>query len=358
LPKRKRTPKNKIHKSNNNSRSADNCPAIIFYFRAVINPYPLVPMTFEIFKQQFGDLTEYIIQDKETGNRCVVLPELGGVVRQLSLRKDLTLYSVIKTPPTPQTLKEDTKSASELLFPFASRIPDGKYKFLGRDYQLVRNETGGENAIHGLVRKHIFKLEEQVIHSDFASVKLSFVIDQPDGYPFEVKFSVKYSLYATGNFKLTYLAENQGSDPCPIMFGWHPYFMLGNEDADAWKINIPSNEIVIFDERMIPAGVSPFVRELPMLLYRSELDNCFIIKPELKSAVTELISDNQHVTLRIEQETGDGKFNYLVLYTPPSRDCIAIEPLTGNVNAFNNGEGLNILAPGKSVNGSVRVSLT
>ncbi|MCE7039817.1 aldose 1-epimerase [Dyadobacter sp. CY312] len=314
-------------------------------------------MSFEIFKQQFGELTEYIIQEKETGNRCVILPELGGIVRQLSLRKGLTLYSVLKTPPTPQTLKEDSKSASELLFPFASRIPDGKYKFLGKDYQLNKNESGGLNAIHGLVRKQIFKLEEQIVHADFASLRLSFQLSEQEGYPFEVKFSVTYSLHSDGRFNLTYHAENLGSEPCPVMFGWHPYFMLGNEDLDAWKINIPSTKIVTFDDNMIPTGVSPFTQELPMLMYRRELDNCFIIDSESQTAVTELISDNQHVTLRIEQETGEGKFNYLVLYTPPSRDCVAIEPLTGNVNAFNNEEGLNILAQGRAISGTINVSL-
>ena len=314
-------------------------------------------MSFEILKQQFGELTEYIIQEKETGNRCVILPELGGMVRQLSLRKDLTLFSVIKTPPTPQTLKEDSKSASELLFPFASRIPDGKYKFLGKEYQLNKNETGGLNAIHGLVRKQIFTLEEQIVHADHASIRLSYVLNEQVGYPFDVKFSVIYSLHADGRFDLSYQAENLGSTPCPVMFGWHPYFMLGNEDLDAWKISIPSKEIVTFNDNMIPIGTAPFTQESPMLLYRSELDNCFIINFNSHTAITDLISDNQHVTVRVEQETGEGKFNYLVLYTPPSRDCVAIEPLTGNVNAFNNGEGLNILSEGKSVGGKITVSL-
>lgn len=315
-------------------------------------------MSFEIFKQQFGDLTEFVIQEKETGNRCVIIPELGGIVRQLSLRKELTLFSVIKTPPTPHTLLEDTKSASELLFPFASRIPNGKYHFLGKDYQLEKNETGGRNAIHGLVRKHVFKLEEQYIHADNAGLKLSYHLDNPEGYPFNVLFSVTYQLDHTGTFSLTYEAVNKGHEACPIMFGWHPYFILGNEDTDAWKINIPSNEIVKFDSNMIPVGKAPFTHEQPMHLLRKELDNCFVVNEEASHAITELISDNQHVTLQVKQETGDRKFNYLVLYTPPSRDCVAIEPLTGNVDSFNNGEGLNILTAGKKIDGRVTVRLT
>jgi len=314
-------------------------------------------MSFEIFKQEFGELTEYVIQESTSGNRIVIIPELGGIVRQISLRKNLTLFSVLKTPPTPQTLIEDTQSASGLLFPFASRIPEGKYKFFGKEYQLEQNEPGTTNAIHGLVRKQHFRLEEQSAHSDQASIKLSFSLKDIEGYPFEVSFSVLYTLHLDGRFVLTYEAKNTGNEPCPVMFGWHPYFHLGHETADAWKISIPSDHIVDFDDNMIPVGTKPFTNDQPMLLYRKVLDNCFIVKTDSDTAVTDLISENQHVTLRIEQETGQSKFNYLVVYTPPAKDCVAIEPLTGNVNAFNNGEGLNVLAPGNSLSGNITVKL-
>lgn len=314
-------------------------------------------MSFEIFKQQFGDLTEYVIHEKSTENRCVVIPELGGIVRQLSLRKGLTLFSVLKTPPTPNALVADTKSASELLFPFASRIPEGKYKFLGKDYQLVKNEDGGLNAIHGLVRKNHFHLDEQAIHDDRAYIQLSYTIDKPDGYPFEIHFSVRYTLHADGRFELKYEAKNNGQAPAPAMFGWHPYWALGNEDVEAWKIDIPSKKLVTFNDNLIPIGTEAFNMEMPALLHRKEFDNAFVLDASESHAVTELISKNQDVTLRIQQETGEGKFNYLVVYTPPARDCVAIEPLTANVDAFNTGEGLNILAPGHSIDGQVTVSL-
>lgn len=315
-------------------------------------------MSFDIFQQQFGDLTEIIIQDSETGNRCTVIPALGGIVRQLSLRKEITLFSLLKTPPTPTSLLEDTKSASELLFPFASRIPDGKYKFLGKSYQLEKNETGNVNAIHGLVRKQEFQVADQQIEADHASLTLSYKIEESEGYPFTINFSVVYTLHADGRFTLRYEAVNIGSEPAPVMFGWHPYFVLGNEDADAWKMNIPSNEIVDFNNNQIPVGRKPFLVDRPTKLYQKAFDNCFVVESSANDvALTELISENQQVTLQIHQETGEGKFNYLVIYTPPARDCVAIEPLTANVDAFNSGEGLNILASGGKINGSITLNL-
>jgi aldose 1-epimerase len=63
------------------------------------------------------------------------------------------------------------------------------------------------------------------------------------------------------------------------------------------------------------------------------------------------------VRLIIGQQTGPGKLNYLVCYTPGRRDSVAIEPQTSNVNAFNNGEGLAVLDPGDALSGSMWVRL-
>ncbi|MCY7409991.1 MAG: hypothetical protein LH473_06945, partial [Chitinophagales bacterium] len=74
-------------------------------------------------------------------------------------------------------------------------------------------------------------------------------------------------------------------------------------------------------------------------------------------AETVLASRNTGVRLIVGQQTGPGKLNYLVCYTPSNRDSIAIEPLTANVDAFNNGEGLTILQPGETLSGSMWVRL-
>jgi aldose 1-epimerase len=44
--------------------------------------------------------------------------------------------------------------------------------------------------------------------------------------------------------------------------------------------------------------------------------------------------------LRYWQEVGESGFPYVQLFTPPHRTCLAIEPMTCNIDAFNNGEGL------------------
>ncbi|MCJ7554163.1 MAG: hypothetical protein MUO34_09805, partial [Ignavibacteriaceae bacterium] len=55
----------------------------------------------------------------------------------------------------------------------------------------------------------------------------------------------------------------------------------------------------------------------------------------------------QDIRLVTWQDAGEQKYNYLQIYIPPERKSISIEPMTSNVNSFNNGEGLLILEPGK-----------
>ena len=43
------------------------------------------------------------------------------------------------------------------------------------------------------------------------------------------------------------------------------------------------------------------------------------------------------------QDAQKDQFLYTVVYIPPARDRIAIEPMTGNTDAFNSDDGLIIL---------------
>ena len=58
------------------------------------------------------------------------------------------------------------------------------------------------------------------------------------------------------------------------------------------------------------------------------------------------------------QETGTNKYNFLQVYIPPSREMIALEPMTSNIDAFNNKDHLIILEPGKKWSASFGFYLT
>ncbi|GAA4397102.1 aldose 1-epimerase [Nibrella viscosa] len=333
-------------------------------------------MPFEIFHRQFGLMVEYVLHNTQTGEYAVIVPAHGAMVRGLVLRKEKELISLIDAPASEQALVADETYASALLFPFPSRIRHGIYFFEGESYTLPMNEASRDNAIHGFVAGKPFELFDQQVTGHAASLTLRYLHHGPaedlyTGYPFPFELRVTYTLEsAPGSpsvFYVRYQVQNLSlSRSCPVAFGWHPYFTFNDEPVDDLTIHIPSQTAVSLDENMLPDGIEPFnlsgstggVTIPAIRLHDRELDNVFVVDPAAGSVETVLSSARHKASLHVWQETGPGKFNYLVVFTPPARNRIAIEPLTGNVNAFNNQEGLIVLAPNEVAEGTIKVWLS
>ena len=99
---------------------------------------------------------------------------------------------------------------------------------------------------------------------------------------------------------------------------------------------------------MIPTGKRYDYEEFTQMkkIGVSVLDNCFALKYPAEKAVFQLKS--QVGTLQYWQESSPGKYPYVQLFPPPYRKSLAIEPMTCNVDAFNNHDNLICLNPGES----------
>lgn len=322
-------------------------------------------MPIKISTQSFGTFTEYIIQNQETGEGFTVLPEHGGIIRRLVLRKpkdqsaNSGLVSLLKVAEVPEALLADETYASALLSPFPSRIKNGIYTFEGQEYALVFNDFGQDCSIHGFVHPNGFTVVSQEITS--ASATLTLAYNYPGtlhGYPFPYQLAVSYTLTLSEDtssvVSMRYTATNTGPTRCPMAFGWHPYFSLNEEEIDELSIELPTQTAIILDKDLMPVGQEPFDAHAPITLRDRQLDNAFLVDQHAQGVETILRSVSQGVALHIRQ---DSSFPYLVVYTPERRNSIAIEPLTANVDSFNNKEGLMVLAPGQSMSGVINVFL-
>jgi len=326
-------------------------------------------MPFTITTQPFGPMaedttpiTEYFIRNTETNEGFSVLPEMGGMLHRLFLRKGQELYSVLKSPDSPQALLADESYSSALLFPFPSRVRHGIYTFDGEAYALRMNEFRHENALHGFVYNQPFQVvnqEEGPTHASL-TVRYDYAGDQP-GYPFPFSLAVLYGLdrpegSASSVLHVTFSAVNTGSTRCPVAFGWHPYFTLSEEPIDHLRMTLPSSTAITLNDNLLPVGQEPFTNADDISLHERTFDTPFLVDfGDRDYAETRIWSPRFDTTLRIAQ---DKSFPYLVVFTPPRRDSIAIEPLTANVNSFNTGEGLRILGPGESASGKIWVALS
>ena len=342
-------------------------------------------MPFQITTQPFGPLptgtaplTEYLLEHTETGEFITVIPEFGGILRRLVLRKGRNLFALLKAPESPQALLADEGYASALLYPFPGRIRHGIYTFDGEAYTLPMNEVSHYNALHGLVQGRAFAVASQDVTPTHARLVLR--CDYPGdvaGYPFPFALTMTYELGRADSLpvgsdpsgdrmcalRVSYSARNVGQVRCPAAFGWHPYFMLNAEPTDDLMLSLPARTPIALDENLLPTGQLPRQNAETISLRDRQLNTPFLIEPTGVSASgqpfaeTVLTSAKTGVRLIVGQPTGVGGLDYLVCYTPPRRDSVAIEPQTAGINAFNNGDGLTILEPGGTLSGTVWVRL-
>ena len=109
--------------------------------------------------------------------------------------------------------------------------------------------------------------------------------------------------------------------------------------------------LILVDENLIPTGErKPYPKfSNSSLIGNTCLDNCFYLKSKENKHWIEIYDPQQDIRLVTWQDAGEQKYNYLQIYIPPERKSISIEPMTSNINSFNNGEGLLILEPGKNL---------
>ena len=120
---------------------------------------------------------------------------------------------------------------SSILFPFANRIKNGKYRFMGENYNLECNETAGNNALHGLVYNKKFSLVEQNCHSKSALVRLSYNEVEPHpGFIFLFTIDLIYKI-SLNTITLEIKITNTDRIPFPFTIGWHPYFVMNDTQS-------------------------------------------------------------------------------------------------------------------------------
>jgi len=293
-----------------------------------------------------------------------IIPALGAMVRQISLRPDSPLpraygpfgmQPILAPDPDEASLIANADFRGRHLFPFNDRIPDGNYSFAGSSYQLPKND--GRDALHGLVHSVPFELDELYSTSERAEARLHV---EPEryvcaGYPFALSLSVRFILSREG-FRIEYVVGNRGQGTAPFSLGWHPYFSLGGL-ADSWRLRADSARWVPVDERLVPTGATAAVAKSPFdfrsgrPLDHPALDVALVAS---RSGRYEL-SGGEH---RLSLSYDPALFRYLQLYLPPDRRSIAIEPVTAATNAFNlPGFGLRTIDPGETIGGFVGVAM-
>jgi aldose 1-epimerase len=315
---------------------------------------------FKIVKEKFGAFTQIHLENPASGESVSFIPDYSASINALVLRKGIHLHPIVYGCSDYEVLTDlgKRKFMGSKLFPFPNRIKDGIYSFNHEQYQLPINYPEEGHAIHGLVLEKCFEVVNEIATEEEALVSVQYDYNGSiSGYPFPYSLTIDFILNVEG-FTCTSSVKNTSQNTIPVADGWHPYFTLHGL-LNNFLLTIPSAELVEIDERMIPTGTL-----LTNAKYRKgakigeeAFDTCFAVAPQEGIAELELTNTISDITLVMWQETGKNKYNYIQIYTPPSRDFIAIEPMTCQPDAFNNGQGLILLEPEASVDFSFGIKL-
>lgn len=236
-------------------------------------------------------------------------------------------------------LEYNNTYASSILFPFANRIKDGEYTYEGVNYKFDCNEVEPNNALHGLVFDQTFELIDSNVSEEQASVVFSYTTSVKNkAFPYLFKIEVAYTLTRNA-IDIAVKVNNEDTKTFPFTIGWHPYFL--SNDLYNSTLDFATSKEFQFDERMITDGEELKEVKLPFEIKDKQLDNCYA----LTSGTIVFNTPKYKMTI-----DSSGQENYFQMYTPPKPNTIALEPVTGISNSFNNQVGLQELKSGEEYN--------
>jgi aldose 1-epimerase len=293
--------------------------------------------------EAFGAFTKHILRSEKSGHQLCLLPEYGAIVLDLQLGG----VAVLDGYQTPQEVIQNNWAKNTVLYPFPNRLKDGSYQWDGQLYRFFINESLTHTALHGFGQDKPMKITALETEEQAANITCLYTdYGTQEGYPFRFSVEISFHLSDKSGLNVELTLRNHDEQAIPAGLGWHPYFSLGAK-ADVYRMQLPPCRLVGNDERMLPTGKSYEYDEFSHLnpIGITVLDNCFELPGNEGRA--EAILQGEKGTLHYWQETGVGKCNYLQVFIPPARHCVALEPMTCAPDAFNNGLGLAKLAPGE-----------
>ena len=259
-----------------------------------------------------------------------------------------------------------TRSGHPVLFPFPNRLRDGRFTFEGRTYQLPLNESTGRHAIHGFTPRNPWRVAAVEVGTNAAAITGQFRLSEDlpaarDLWPADCSLTLTYRLTPTA-LRVEAVVENPDAGPLPFGLGYHPYFCVPTAPgaaADDMVLHAPAGVLWEADAG-IPTGrtlpvPSEFNFSAPRRVAEGTLDTLLGELPAVRGAAPGLLATVAalgHATAAgVLTVHMDPSFRELLLFVPPHRKAVAVEPYTcasdaPNLAARGIDSGWRVLPPG------------
>jgi aldose 1-epimerase len=309
-----------------------------------------------------------ILNDLRAGSEARVLPGFGFNCYRFQAVIDEKPYEILHSEPGFEDGQgKPSHNGVPVLFPFPNRIRQGRFTFAGKNYTLPAGDPLG-NAIHGFVIERPWRVTgrgdldgkgqwiEGTFHAGADAPELLRL------WPADFRISLRYTL--RGNeLACRIRIDNPDDKPLPFGFGTHPYFRLPLSEAGdegRCRVYAPASAQWVLED-FLPTGE---VRPVPDA--KDLRDGRLLSELRLDDVFSELAFQNGRATCRLVDEVArvevvqefDRFFRELVIYNPPHRRSISLEPYTCTTDAINLHSrgvdaGLRVLQPGEEATGEI-----
>lgn len=265
---------------------------------------------------------QYVLTDEAAGTTLTVTPERGGMITGFTLNGEEYIWT--RRPNFSECNRP--RFGVPVLFPSCSNPDNGVHIFNGKAYPM---ETHG---LADLCEWTLKCVEPTGVTLELEATPLTKYL-----YPFDFDLQITYGLAGKTAF-ITLIVINQGSEPMPFSFGYHPYFIaskLENVDFDI-KCATCSED---------PKGEQPAAPDKITLTRKQGTDNSLRLLTGVKFPMSFTDKGNGHkVTVN-----ADGHFTNGVLWQQDAESFVCMEPWNGWANSVNEEGKHEVLPAGEAL---------
>lgn len=288
--------------------------------------------------------------------RVELAPAVGGAIAQFTFRG----ADVMRPVSAEARAAGNARGyACYPLVPYSNRIANAQLVFAERAHDLLRNFGDHPHSIHGVGWQRPWRV---VAHDDANALLMlehSATGSDAGAWPWPFRVTQSFALAAddagaTLSARIT--LANAGGAPFPFGLGFHPFFPR----TAATELGFRADAVWETDGTQLPTKRVPVPGawrfDPPRAIGDVALDHVFTGwdgMATLRDSVRRLA-----VTIAADRAAG-----FLVVYIPPGRDFLAVEPVTHMTDAFNHaareeaGTGARVVGAGAAFSCTMRISV-
>jgi aldose 1-epimerase len=255
-------------------------------------------------------------------------------------------------PRTITQFRGGAATAVPPVHPWANRLGCWSYEACGTRVDLAGLDLPTDPnglPIHG----NLFGTSFDVVRREASRLTAHFDYgahaEKLRAFPFPHVLTIDARLDADRGLTVRTAVRATGATPVPVSFGWHPYLRLPHGGRAGWELRWPECEHVEVDDRLIPTGTRIAQPAERAPIGRRTFDDHYALGPDRTFSVA---AEGRTLTLEF-----DANYPFALLFAPPKRQIVAIEPMTAEIDALGRGTAPTV-APGEEFGAAftIRVS--